>query len=96
MFMVKIVFVLFLLFFVLPSVWSYFYNKKLSKNIKPSVPLTDEQMQALLQPDGKPKLVKKQNSSAPKKPVQKSVEKPVVKQAPHEVQSIILKREIYY
>lgn len=94
--MVKIVFVLFLLFFVLPSVWSYFYNKKLSKNIKPSVPLTDEQMQALLQPDGKPKLVKKQNSSAPKKPVQKSVEKPVVKQAPHEVQSIILKREIYY
>ena len=56
--MFKIVFVLFLLFFVLPSVWSYFYNKKLAKNIKPSAPLTDEQMQALLQPDGKPKPVK--------------------------------------
>lgn len=94
--MLKIVFVLFLLFFVLPSVWSYFYSKKLAKNIKPSAPLTNEQMQALLQPDGKPKPVKKQNSSAPKKPVQKPIEKPVVKQAPHEVQSIILKREIYY
>ena len=94
--MVKIVFVLFLLFFVLPSVWSYFYNKKLSKERNLSAPLTDEEMQALLLPGGKPRPVKKQNSSAPKKPIQKPVEKSVVKQAPHEVQSIILKREIYY
>jgi hypothetical protein len=49
-------------------------------------------MMALLEPDGKP-VAKK-----PVKPAEKKSDKQpvIIKQAPHEVQTIILKREIYY
>lgn len=99
--MLKFLISVFVIFFVLPSViisvWAYFSDKKEAKNRKPSRPLTHAQMMALLEPDGKPaqKPVQKVERPAEKK----QVEQPrliIVKQPPHEVQTITLKREIYY
>ena len=88
--MIKFLFVVFMITVVFPSVfgmvWWHFIEKKAvkeTKSKKHSAPLSHAQMMALLEPDGKP--------------VKKAVAQPViVKQAPHEVQTIILKREIYY
>ena len=92
--MLKFLISVFVIFFVLPSVifsiWAYFDDKKEAKNRKPSRPLTHAQMMALLEPDGKP---------AERPAEKKQVEQPrliIVKQPPHEVQTVTLKREIYY
>ena len=97
--MIKFLFVVFMITVVFPSVlcmvWSHFSEKKATKEAKSKnhqSTLTHSQMMALLEPDGKP---------VTKKPIKvaenKSVEQPVIiKQLSHEVQTIILKREIYY
>ena len=95
--MIKFLIGVFVLVFVLPSVifslCAYFSDKKKAKIRKPLRSLTHDQMMVLLEPDGKP--VQKPEKIVEKKPVEQP--KPtMVKQAPHEVQSIILKREIYY
>ena len=99
--MLKFLIGVFVIFFVLPSVifsiWAYFSDKKEAKNRKPSRPLTHAQMMALLEPDGKPAQRPVQKVERPVE--KKQVEQPrpiIVKQAPHEVQTITLKREIYY
>ena len=97
--MIKFLFVVFMLTVVFPSVlcmvWYYFSEKKEAKKSKAKkhTPLTHAQLMALLEPEGKPM----QNSVPVKAPEKKTVEQPIiVKQAPHEVQTITLKREIYY
>ena len=99
--MLKFLIGVFVIFFVLPSVifsiWSYFDDKKEAKNRKAPRPLTHAQMMALLEPDGKPAQRPSQKVERPAE--KKQVEQPspiIVKQAPHEVQTITLKREIYY
>ena len=97
--MIKFLFVVFMITVVFPSVlgmvWSHFLEKKTAKEAKaknPKSSLSHSQMMALLEPDGKP-VAKK-----PVKPAEKKSDKQpvIIKQAPHEVQTIILKREIYY
>ena len=96
--MIKFLFVVFMITVVFPSVlgmvWSHFLEKKTAKEAKaknPKSSLSHSQMMALLEPDGKP--VHKTVKVAEKKPVEQPV---IIKQAPHEVQTIILKREFYY
>ena len=96
--MIKFLFVVFMITVVFPSVfgmvWWHLIEKKAvkeTKSKKHSAPLSHAQMMALLEPDGKP--VKKIQKTAEKKPVEQPV---IIKQAPHAVQTIILKREIYY
>ena len=96
--MIKFLFVVFMITVVFPSilgmVWSHFAEKKAAKEAKSNnhkTSLTHAQMMALLEPDGKPM------QKPVKAPENKTIEQPIiVKQAPHEVQTIILKREIYY
>ena len=97
--MIKFLFVVFMITVVFPSVlcmvWSHFSEKKATKEAKAKThksPLSYAQMMALLEPDGKP-VAKKPVKPAEKKPVKQPV---IIKQEPHEVQTIILKREIYY
>ena len=94
--MLKFLIILFLVVFVFPSMifslWSYLAQKKESKNRKAKSrkpTLTHAQMMALLEPDGIPAHREKavEAESAPKT---------VLQTAPHEVQTIVLKREIYY
>ncbi len=99
--MIKFLIGVFILLFVIPSVifsiWAYFDDKKEAKNRKPPRPLTHAQMMALLEPDGKPAQRPSQKVERPAE--KKQVEPPrliIVKQPPHEVQTITLKREIYY
>ena len=97
--MIKFLFIVFMFTVVFPSVlgmvWSHFLEKKTAKEAKAKTlksPLSHSQMMALLEPGGKP--VAKKPARATEK---KTVEQPVIiKQTPHEVQTIILKREIYY
>ena len=96
--MIKFLFVVFMITVVFPSVlcmvWYYCSEKKEAKKSKAKkhTPLTHAQMMALLEPDGKPV----HKSVSVKAPEKKPVEQPIiVKQAPHEVQTIILKREFY-
>lgn len=97
--MIKFLFIVFMITVVFPSVlgmvWSHFLEKKAAKESKAKIhksPLSHSQMMALLEPDGK-LVAKKTAKAAEKKPVEQPV---IIKQAPHEVQTIILKREIYY
>ena len=97
--MIKFLFVVFMITVVFPSiickVWYHFSERKEASQSKSKKhkPLTHAQMMALLEPDGKPV----QKTAPVKAPEKKTVEQPIiVKQAPHEVQTIILKREIYY
>lgn len=98
--MIKCLFVVFFIIIVFPSLFgmicSYFHEKKAAKSKGKKSSLTYAQMMALLEPD----------ETLIHKPVQK-IEKQAknryeqsrqttIKQSPHEVQSIILKREIYY
>ena len=99
--MIKFLIIVFLVVFVIPSVifsiWAYFSDQKEAKNRKAPRPLTHAQMMALLEPDGKPAQRPSQKVERPAE--KKQVEQPrpiIVKQAPHEVQTITLKREIYY
>lgn len=99
--MIKFLLVAFLIVIIVPSVFgmicSYFHEKKAakSKGNKPS--LTHAQMMALLEPDETPvhKPVQKMEKTAEKQRYEQT-KQTTTKQAPHEVQSIILKREIYY
>ena len=94
------------------SLWSYFEQKKEAKNLKTKPRphnLTHAQMMALLEPDGLASL--QRQAAAAARPVEKPAAEPVrriashrveqaqqttVKSALHEVQTITLKREIYY
>ncbi len=94
------------------SLWSYFEQKKEAKNPKAKPrphSLTHAQMMALLEPDGLASL--QRQAAAAARPVKKPAAEPVsriaphrveqaqqttTKIAPHEVQTITLKREIYY
>ena len=94
------------------SLWSYFEQKKEAKNPKAKPRphnLTHAQMMALLEPDGLASL--QRQAAAAARPVEKPAAEPVrriaphrveqaqqttTKIAPHEVQTITLKREIYY
>ncbi len=91
------------------SLWSYFDQKKKAKNPRAQPRpqnLTYAQMMALLEPDGLQSLNRKEaESQSVTQPVTEPVPKPAphrveeqaeVKSAPHEVQTILLKREIYY
>lgn len=99
--MFKFLFVGVLIIIIVPSLFgmisSYCHEKKTakSKEYKPS--LTHAQMMALLEPDEKPvhKPVQKIEKSSEKKRYEQT-RQTITNQAPHEVQSIILKREIYY
>ncbi len=95
--MIKFLIGVFVFLFVIPSMifslWAYFDDKKSAKNRKQPRPLTHAQMMALLQPDGRP--VQRIERPAAKKPVEQA-ETVRIKQAPHEVQTITLRREIYY
>ena len=97
--MIKFLFVVFMIMVVFPSVlcmvWYYFSEKKEAKQSKSKKhkPLTNAQMMALLEPDGKSVHKSAPVKVAEKKPVVQPI---IVKQAPHEVQTITLKREIYY
>ena len=98
--MIKFLFVVFMITVVFPSVlgmvWSHFAEKKAAKEAKSNnhkTSLTHAQMMALLEPDGKPVHKSVSVKASEKKPVERPI---IVKQAPHEVQTITLKREIYY
>ena len=97
--MIKLLFVVFMITVIFPSVlgmvWSHFLEKKAAKEAKAKThksSLSHSQMMALLEPDGKT-VIKKPAKTAEKKTIEQPI---IVKQAPHEVQTIILKREIYY
>ena len=102
--MIKFLFIVFMFTVVFPSVlgmvWSHFLEKKTAKEAKAKTlksPLSYSQMMALLEPDGKP--AQRPSQKVEKPAEKKQVEQPrliIVKQAPHEVQTITLKREIYY
>ena len=108
--MIKFLVIVFLVVFVIPSMifslWSYFDQKKKAKNPKAQPRpqnLTHAQMMALLEPDGLQSLHRQeaeaQPVSEPVKPQQaphRVEQQTTVKSAPHEVQTITLKREIYY
>ena len=101
--MLKFLFIVFMVVFFIPSMiftlWAYFEDKKEAKNRKLPCPhsLTHAQMMALLQPDRRPaqRPVQKIERPAAKKHVEQA-ETIRIKQAPHEIQTITLKREIYY
>ena len=99
--MIKFLIGVFFWLFVIPSVifslWAYFDDKKNANNRKQPRPLTHAQMMALLEPDGKPvrKPVQRIEKPAVRRPVEQSGQI-MTRQAPHEVQTITLKREIYY
>lgn len=102
--MIKFLIGVFILLFVIPSVifsiWAHFEEKKAAKNRKPPRPLTHAQMMALLEPDGIPATAVKEEPAAAQpasRPAEPPEEQPVIIQnAPHEVQTIVMKREIYY
>ena len=108
-FLVIVFLVVFVIPSMIFSLWSYFYQKKKAKNPKAQPRpqnLTHAQMMALLEPDGLQSLNRKEaESQSVTQPVTEPVPKPAphrveeqaeVKSAPHEVQTIVLKREIYY
>ena len=99
--MIKFLFVVFFIIIVFPSLFgmicSYFHEKKAAKSRGKKPSLTYAQMMALLEPDETliHKPVKRIEKTAEKKRYEQS-RQTITNQAPHEVQSIILKREIYY
>ena len=93
------------------SIWAYFEQKKEAKNPKGQPRpqnLTHAQMMALLEPDGLKSLQHKPAAARPvTKPAAELAPRPeprrteqthqaTVKSSPHEVQTITLKREIFY
>ena len=107
--LVIVFFVVYVIPSMIFSLWSYFDQKKKAKNprAQPRLQnLTHAQMMALLEPDGLQSLNRKEaESQSVTQPVTEPVPKPAphrveeqaeVKSAPHEVQTIFLKREIYY
>ena len=110
--MIKFLIVVFVFLFVIPSmifsIWAYFDDKKNAKNRKQPKPLTHAQMMALLEPDGLKSLQHKPAAARPvTKPAAELAPRPkprrteqtqqtTVKSKPHEVQTITLKREIFY
>lgn len=103
--MIKFLIGVFVFVFVLPSVlfsiWAHFEEKKAAKNRKPPRPLTHAQMMALLEPDGIPATVAEEEEPAAAQPSSRPAEPPeeqpvIIQSAPHEVQTIVMKREIYY
>jgi hypothetical protein len=109
-FLVIVFLVVFVIPSMIFSLWSYFDQKKKAKNPRAQPRpqnLTHAQMMALLEPDGLQSLNRQeveaqpvtQPVSEPVKPQQaphRVEEQAEVKSAPHEVQTIVLKREIYY
>lgn len=108
-FLVIVFLVVFVIPSMIFSLWSYFDQKKKAKNPKAQPRpqnLTHAQMMALLEPDGLQSLNRKEaESQSVTQPVTEPVPKPAphrveeqaeVKSALHEVQTIVLKREIYY
>ena len=110
--MIKFLIGVFVFLFVIPfmifSLWAYFDDKKNAKNRKQPSPLTHAQMMALLEPDGLKSLQHKSAAGMPvTKPATELAPRPrprrteqtqqtTVKSKPHEVQTITLKREIFY
>ena len=110
--MIKFLIGVFVFLFVIPSMifslWAYFDDKKNAKNRKQSKPLTHAQMMALLEPDGLKSLQHKPAAARPvTKPAAELAPRPeprrteqthqaTVKSSPHEVQTITLRRELYY
>ena len=93
------------------SIWAYFEQKKEANNPKGQPRpqnLTHAQMMALLEPDGLNSLQHQQAAARPvTKPAAELAPRPesrrteqtqqaTVKSSPHEVQTITLKRELYY
>ena len=110
-FLIGVFFFLFVIPSMIFSIWAYFEQKKEAKNPKAkSRPhaLTHEQMMALLEPDGLNSLQRQSAATRSEtKPAAELAPRPeprrteqtqqaTVKSAPHEVQTITLKREIYY
>ena len=108
-FLVIVFLVVFVIPSMIFSLWSYFDQKKKAKNPRAQPRpqnLTHAQMMALLEPDGLQSLNRKEaESQSVTQPVTEPVPQPAphrveeqatVKSAPHEVQTIVLKREIYY
>ena len=108
-FLVIVFLVVFVIPSMIFSLWSYFDQKKKAKNPRAQPRpqnLTHAQMMALLEPDGLQSLNRKDaESQSVTQPVTEPVPQPAphrveeqatVKSAPHEVQTIVLKREIYY
>ena len=111
-FLVIVFLVVFVIPSMIFSLWSYFDQKKKAKNPKAQPRpqnLTHAQMMALLEPDGLASLQRQAEAAA--RPVAKPAAEPLpqlaphrvelaqqatTKIAPHEVQTITLKREIYY
>lgn len=107
--MIKFLVIVFLVVFVIPSMisslWSYFAQKKEAKNPKNKIrnkPLTHAQMMALLEPDGIPAKHEEAVEAEPAPRIMPQAaphrveEQAAVKSEPHEVQTIVLRREIYY
>ena len=110
-FLIIVFLVVFVIPSMIFSLWAYFEQKKEAKNPKAkSRPhaLTHAQMMTLLEPDGLKSL---QRQSAAARPVTKpaaelaprpkprrtgQIQQTTVKSSPHEVQTITLKRELYY
>ena len=93
------------------SIWAYFEQKKEAKNPKGQPRpqnLTHAQMMALLEPDGLKSLQHKPAAARPvTKPAAELAPRPkprrteqtqqaTVKSSPHEVQTITLRRELFY
>ena len=93
------------------SIWAYFEQKKEAKNPKRQPRpqnLTHAQMMSLLEPDGLNSLQRQSAATRSEtKPAAELAPRPeprrteqthqaTVKSSPHEVQTITLKREIYY
>ncbi|WP_022932088.1 hypothetical protein [Treponema bryantii] len=108
-FLVIVFLVVFVIPSMIFSLWSYFDQKKKAKNPKAQPRpqnLTHAQMMALLEPDGLQSIHRQEaEAQSVSQPVTEPVPQPAphrveeqaeVKSAPHEVQTIVLKREIYY
>ena len=93
--MLKILFILFILIIVLPSVicWLMWYFTE-KKKCKPQSKLTDAQMQELLSDEGL--TTKEVEGAIPAQSAQKEKLNTSEKTEPHETQTIVLKRDIYY
>ena len=107
---VVLVLVFILLPSVIGEVCNHFYQKKLAKN-KHKIQMSHNQMASLLQPEGKKSVPVKTEVAVPEpvttiepKPVQQTAQSQeaqhekqnVERLPPHEVQTIVLRREFYY
>lgn len=101
--MIKFLIIVFMVVFLIPSMifslWSYFEQKKEAKKHIYTPSLSHYQMKALLKPEVISVDSEESDSQSSAKTESQSAQccdKKKTNGAPHEVQTIVLKRELYY